>query len=260
MWLRLALLLVALAVTGGPSLADAVRVTLRVDGQTRILDGDPTETVGDLVSRVGVTLGAWDRVYPRVWGEVYDGLEINVVRVAREECEQLWVEDYAIEFIDDPSLPWRSARSQESGWQNGSSKRWIHRWTRDDGLVEEVTVREEVLTTMAPRVFRLGTRGKPASPPAYCGEERVMSATGYSSEEPGLSTHTALGLRAGHGIVAVDPSVIPYGTRVWVEDYGWAVAGDCGGAIKGERIDLCFDTLREAQTYGRRNVRVRFAW
>jgi len=84
----------------------------------------------------------------------------------------------------------------------------------------------------------------------------VMVATGYSPREPGLSDHTATGLKAQRGVVAVDPRVIPLGTRVRVEGYGYAIAADTGSAIKGNRIDLCFDTVEECYAYGRRTVRV----
>lgn len=88
------------------------------------------------------------------------------------------------------------------------------------------------------------------------GRSLLMVATAYSPEEPGLTDHTATGLRAQRGVVAVDPRVIPLGTRVHVEGYGNAIAADTGSAIKGNRIDLCFDTLAECNAYGRRMVRV----
>jgi 3D (Asp-Asp-Asp) domain-containing protein len=59
-----------------------------------------------------------------------------------------------------------------------------------------------------------------------------------------------------YGVVAVDPRVIPLGTRLFVEGYGSAIAGDTGGAIKGNRIDLCFNSDDEAEKVGRRTVRV----
>lgn len=90
----------------------------------------------------------------------------------------------------------------------------------------------------------------------HTGRFLTMVATGYSPQEPGLSDHTATGLKAQHGVVAVDPTVIPLGTRLYVEGYGNAIAGDTGGAIKGNRIDLCFDTLAECNAYGKRTVRV----
>jgi 3D (Asp-Asp-Asp) domain-containing protein len=88
------------------------------------------------------------------------------------------------------------------------------------------------------------------------GREMVMIATAYSPEEPGLTDTTASGMKAQRGVVAVDPSVIPLGTRVHVEGYGNAIAADTGSAIKGNRIDLCFDTLEECLSYGRRRVKV----
>jgi peptidoglycan DL-endopeptidase CwlO len=106
---------------------------------------------------------------------------------------------------------------------------------------------------------RVEQKIKELNPPVtgrHTGRFLNMVATGYSPQEPGLSDHTATGMKAQHGVVAVDPTVIPLGTRLYVEGYGNAIAGDTGGAIKGNRIDLCFDTLAECNAYGKRNVRV----
>ncbi|MCL2565738.1 MAG: 3D domain-containing protein [Defluviitaleaceae bacterium] len=84
----------------------------------------------------------------------------------------------------------------------------------------------------------------------------IMESTAYSAQQPGLSNYTASGHRAVRGVIAVDPSVIPLGTWVYVEGYGRALASDTGGAIRGNKIDLCFDTVAEAIQHGRRNVRV----
>jgi len=61
-------------------------------------------------------------------------------------------------------------------------------------------------------------------------------------------------MRAGKGVVAVDPRVIRLGSRLYVEGYGFAVAGDTGGSIKGKRIDLGQNTYRHAKQFGRRKV------
>jgi 3D (Asp-Asp-Asp) domain-containing protein len=79
----------------------------------------------------------------------------------------------------------------------------------------------------------------------------TVTATGYSM--PG---RTATGLPVGPGIVAVDPSVIPLGTRMSIPGYGEGVAADTGGAVQGMTIDLWFPTLAAARAWGRRTVTI----
>lgn len=92
--------------------------------------------------------------------------------------------------------------------------------------------------------------------------KKVMTctATAYSCE--GYVGHTATGTIARVGAIAVDPRVIPYGTRMYIVSndgkyiYGYAVAEDCGGAIKGNKIDLYFNTIAECYQFGRRECTV----
>jgi 3D (Asp-Asp-Asp) domain-containing protein len=83
-----------------------------------------------------------------------------------------------------------------------------------------------------------------------------MVATAYTASCYGCSGITALGYHAGHGIVAVDPRVIPLGTHLFIPGYGSAIAGDTGGAIKGSRIDLGFNSFSDAIQFGRREITV----
>lgn len=83
-----------------------------------------------------------------------------------------------------------------------------------------------------------------------------MDATAYSAGCGGCDGMTAIGRRAGHGIVAVDPRIIPLGTRLYILGYGPAIAGDTGGAIVGRRIDLGFNSQQDALLFGRRAVTV----
>jgi 3D (Asp-Asp-Asp) domain-containing protein len=71
-------------------------------------------------------------------------------------------------------------------------------------------------------------------------------ATHYDQHCPGCNEWTAIGMRAGKGVIAVDPKVIPMRSKVYIPGYGLAVAGDTGGAIKGNIIDLGFDDARTA--------------
>jgi len=72
----------------------------------------------------------------------------------------------------------------------------------------------------------------------------TVFATSYDKNCSGCSGTTATGLRTGYGVVAVDPKVIPLGTKLYIPGYGTAVAGDTGGSIKGSKIDLGFDDVK----------------
>ena len=87
----------------------------------------------------------------------------------------------------------------------------------------------------------------------------TMSATAYSTEANGMGTYSATGinLKQHPSCVAVDPSVIPLGSIIWVSGYGVSVAGDTGTAIKGNVIDLHFATVAQSMAWGRRTVTVK---
>jgi N-acetylmuramoyl-L-alanine amidase len=97
--------------------------------------------------------------------------------------------------------------------------------------------------------------------PATAAKTFTMSATAYTAYCTGCSGVTANGtdLRANPGakVIAVDPKVIPLGTRVWVEGYGEAIAADTGGAIKGNKIDVFIPTQEGALNWGRKTVTVK---
>ncbi|ANC18114.1 fibronectin [Bacillus cereus] len=94
------------------------------------------------------------------------------------------------------------------------------------------------------------------------GVELYVEATAYSVEgSPPHERITAAGIDIGKNpnikLIAVDPKVIKLGTKVWVEGYGEAIAGDTGGAIKGNKIDVLFPTEKQAREWGRKKVKIR---
>ena len=103
-------------------------------------------------------------------------------------------------------------------------------------------------------------KAQPAEEPAG-GKEFYVSATAYTASCAGCSgiTATGINLHANPGlkVIAVDPNVIPLGSKVWVEGYGNAIAGDTGGAIKGNKIDLFMANKSDALSFGRKQVKVR---
>ncbi|EIM05859.1 hypothetical protein A1A1_13952 [Planococcus antarcticus DSM 14505] len=101
----------------------------------------------------------------------------------------------------------------------------------------------------------------PAEKEPSGGKEFYVSATAYTASCAGCSGITATGINLhsnpGLKVIAVDPNVIPLGSKVWVEGYGNAIAGDTGGAIKGNKIDLFMANKSDALSFGRKQVKVR---
>ncbi len=93
------------------------------------------------------------------------------------------------------------------------------------------------------------------------GKEMSVTATAYTAYCAGCSgtTYTGINLRANPNqkVIAVDPSVIPLGSRVWVEGYGEAIAGDIGGAIKGNIIDVFLENQQDALNWGRKTITIK---
>jgi 3D (Asp-Asp-Asp) domain-containing protein/peptidoglycan hydrolase CwlO-like protein len=103
-------------------------------------------------------------------------------------------------------------------------------------------------------VVRLAARTEPpTTTQAHAGSSLVVSSTAYA-----LPGTTATGLPVGQGMCAVDPSVIPLGTRFEVPGYGSCLAADTGSAIVGDRIDVWVPSEAAAVTWGRRDVTITF--
>ena len=102
------------------------------------------------------------------------------------------------------------------------------------------------------RAQAVQAQAAPAAPKVIAGPRTLsVTATGYTM--PG---RTATGLPVGPGIVAVDPAVIPLGTRITIPGYGRGVAADTGSSVVGNSIDLWFPTLADALAWGRRTVTI----
>jgi 3D (Asp-Asp-Asp) domain-containing protein len=132
---------------------------------------------------------------------------------------------------------------------------------RKDGKPATRKLIKEERIEPKPTLYLMGKSGFPTSRGSFGrGRVLVMEATAYDPSPatigPGATGLTATGMRATFGHVAVDPRVIKLKSLVFVEGYGFAIASDTGGAIKGNRIDLCFDSRSTALRFGRKKVKV----
>jgi 3D (Asp-Asp-Asp) domain-containing protein len=220
--------------------------------------------VGALLEEQHITLERHDVVTPSLG----DPLPINgTVRIARIEqwavAEKHHTRGKTIRKIDF-SLPPGTTRVLNKG-QAGLTVTMV-RYTKTDGMLRKLVVGHSTVRKPHDRIIAEGVGTAQAiaelarhglQKASYIASSALdMLATAYTAACSGCTGYTASGYRAGHGIVAVDPRVIPLGTRLYIPGYGFAIAGDTGGAITGNRIDLGFDSIGDALSFGRRAIKV----
>ena len=206
-------------------------------------------TVGGLLAEAGIQVQPMDLVYPDVSQPIHSGMTVSIVTVRDVEAQ----EDSPLEFDTvyqyDADLLQGSTALLQAG-SNG----YVRRQYRIRQVNSHEARRELVAeTTVAPtaQVIAIGTY-VPATPaPQYapaavapagdasCASSLHVWATWYNAASAGGST-TATGTGVYRGIVAVDPRVIPLGTQMYIPGYGYGLAADTGGGVRGSMIDLGF--------------------
>lgn len=212
--------------------------------------------VTEVLQALGITLDADDRV--QVQSRPDGGFTARVIRVQEEMVTE--TEEIPFETLRRPSdeLEVGQVREVRAG-APGLLERKVRLTYENGKLVSREVVAETVVRKPVHRILAYGTIRTVARGGQVYRYRRVleMKATAYAPGDgstPGQ--YTATGVPARRGVAAVDPRVIPLGTRLYVDGYGPAVAADTGGAIKGNRIDLAFDTPAEARAFGVRTVKV----
>ena len=232
-------------------------VIVRSNGAERHLRTAQT-TVGATLKEAGVVVGPLDKVTPATNQRLKDGMVISVVRVSNAiEVDRKPIACDSVKTFTTSLKPGKVQLSSP-GAPGEKVVRYVVRY-EDGKPVKRTAIGAEVAKKPVSKVLSIGSRGKYLSR----GEHRTrkilkMRASAY---EPGprscgryATGRTACGLQAGYGVVAVDPKVIPLGSKLYVEGYGYAIAGDRGRSIRGNRIDLGFATVREALNFGTKSV------
>lgn len=126
-------------------------------------------------------------------------------------------------------------------------------------LLEKLEIEEKEVKDLLSEIKRRIAAVQPSGM-TLVGEWEMTATAYYAFGSGGNDINgngiTAMGLRARKGIVAVDPRIIPLGTKLFIPGYGEALAADTGGWIKNYRVDLCFETLEDCFSFGRRKIRV----
>ncbi len=225
-------------------------VILSADGIKRTLR-TRTKKVSELLAAEGVTMGPKDYALPDPRTTIARDLEVSVVRVFDEYYSEEVPIAYRTRWEPDPAM--EIDQSQVTRWGREGARRQRIRIHYENGKELYRTEEEEwVAREPLDRIINYGTKivlrtlETPTGALTYWRKLRML-ATSYNAPTAGVSRsspwygRTRLGWQAAKGIVAVDPGVISLGQSVYVLGYGVAVAADTGGAIKGRRIDLCYD-------------------
>jgi len=176
--------------------------------------------------------------------------------------------EYEVEFNTTPSLSRGVEKVRQEGRMGEHSRSYKVILVGNVEYNRELAA--EVILEPRPRIVDRGIGGAlgtltDTSCPSFRYVRRVtMNASAYTSGFGCTGKHpchpaygiTASGRRVQHGIVAVDPSVIPLGTRLYVEGYGFSIAADTGSAIRGYKIDLFMYDIADARRFGRRDITV----
>lgn len=158
-----------------------------------------------------------------------------------------------VKYVFNRDLPQGRTKKVSDG-EDGKSTVTVHEIRIGSKPVAKKTVRT-VTQPARPAVIEISRKGFPTSRGSFS-RSRVMvvESTAYTPHDGSQTGRTATGRPAKYGVIAVDPRIIPLHSLVFVEGYGFAIAADTGGAIKGNRIDVCFPSLSQANQWGRKKV------
>lgn len=240
------------------------------------------ETVEQLLHRLGLSVSGEDVVSHGMEDPVSDGMELRIDRVVRLEEVYSSVIAHEVVRCHDPSLPEGTERVLTEG--TDGEMLCEAEVTYINGVESKRVVRSQTVTR-APVTEVIGVGTGEAAPEANPEGMPVISdgfitlptgevltytdtatirATAYTHTDEGCDFITATGTTVHWGTVAVDPRYIPYGTRMFIAAsngsyiYGIAVAEDCGGDIKGDRMDLYMPTYEQCMEFGRRVCTIYF--
>ena len=238
------------------------------------------ESLVQLLQRLGVSYDGVYQVSMPLDAQTYDGMQVTITCNVTEAQTYTAEVPFEVSYCEDPSLPVGEEKVIVEG-QVGQ-KLCVADVTYANGVETGRNILEEtIVTEPVNQIVAVGTdngTGKPVDDILFgdgfivlpTGEvltythSQQFKATAYTSWIADVTGTTATGTKARVGAIAVDPSLVPYGTRMFIVSndgeyvYGIATAEDCGGGVKGNHVDLYYDTVEECFQFGVRQCTIYF--
>lgn len=233
-----------------------------IDGGIEKKVWSTSTTVADFLKQQEITLTQLDRVEPGLEDTVKENDVVSVIRVEKVTDVVEEPISFAVVTKKDETMAKGTEKELMPGIEGLASREY--EIIKENGKeVSRTLLSEKILKSKQDRVVAVGEMVAPviASRGSENGKEFYVTSTAYTANCSGCSGVTATGMNLhanpGAKIIAVDPRVIPLGTKVYVEGYGYAVAADTGGSIKGNKIDIFFASKQSAYQWGRKTVKIK---
>jgi 3D (Asp-Asp-Asp) domain-containing protein len=232
-----------------------------IDGNKKIIKTKTRANfVWEVIKEKNIKINKKDRIIPSARTPITPNLKIIKIDRITEKI----VKNYVVEIPDTIFKISYGNNYKERLIQRGNTGKFEEEWylIYVNGKLEKKILRNrKVLIKKESRIYEITSpvlkNLKLTSATFRTKRVLRMTATAYYPwEGKGINDITALGWRAERGVVAVDPRIIPLRTALYIPNYGFSIAGDTGGAIKGYRIDLLLPTRQETLNFGRRKIAV----
>ena len=233
----------------------AVPVIVSYQGKTEtVVMGKPT--VGEAATALGIT-NPNVKLIPGADTVVTANMQIKAVTITQQVVDQEIPIVHPV--IRQPDNTMEKGEEHVAEYGEDGRRAAKVKLTYEDGVqTASEILTETVIQEPKVKIIRVGTRDTVDTSRGTMRFRRAewMEASAYLPNDGGGDGITATGIMARHGIVAVDPSFIPLGSRLYIPGYGLALAADTGGAIRGDKIDLCMEDSGDAWRFGRQTIKV----